>query len=191
MATQRASTRGGAPRCDFSHAPGSASDWPTAGTDSRCEGDRAPGRKGRPHGGLGRGAGLRGATLLSHLEAQVTGLQRERTPSAKRNHAPGSASDWPTAGTDSRCEGDRAPGRKGRPHGGLGRGAGLRGATLLSHLEAQVTGLQRERTPSAKRNHAPGSASDWPTAGTDSRCEEESRTWKRGMTRATGRGEKI
>ncbi len=28
---------GGAPRCDFSLAPGSASDWPTAGTDSRCE----------------------------------------------------------------------------------------------------------------------------------------------------------
>ena len=27
--------------------------------------------------------GLRGATLLSHLEAQVTGRQRERTPGAK------------------------------------------------------------------------------------------------------------
>ena len=135
MATQRASTLGGAPRCDSSLAPGSASDWPTAGTESRCEGNHAPGRKGRPLRGSGCGAGLRGATLLSHLEAQVTERQWKRTPGAKGNHAPG---------------------RKGRPHGGLGRGAGLRGATFLTHLEAQVTERQRERTPGAKRNHAPG-----------------------------------
>ena len=82
-ATQRAGMWGGAPRCDFSHAPGSASDWPTAGTDSRCEGNRAPGREGRPHGGLGRGVGLRGATFLSHLEVQVTDRQRERTQGAR------------------------------------------------------------------------------------------------------------
>ena len=74
---------GGAPRCDFSHAPGSASDWPTAGTDSRCEGNRAPGRTGWPLRGPARGVGLRGATFLTHLEAQVTGRQRERTPGAK------------------------------------------------------------------------------------------------------------
>ena len=129
MATQRASTRGGAPRCDSSLAPGSASDWPTAGTDSRCEGNRAPGRKGRPHGGLGRGVGLRGATFLTHLEAQVTGRQRERTPGAKRNHAPG---------------------RVGWPLRGPARGAGLRGATFLTHLEAQVTERQWKRTPGAK-----------------------------------------
>ena len=135
MATQRVWMWGGAPRCDFSHAPGSASDWPTAGTDSRCEGNHAPGRVGWPLRGPARWVGLRGATLLSHLEAQVTGRQRERTPGAKGNHAPG---------------------RKGRPHGGLGRGAGLRGATFLTHLEAQVTERQRERTPGAKRNHAPG-----------------------------------
>uniref|UniRef100_UPI0040286F40 hypothetical protein n=1 Tax=Candidatus Cryptobacteroides bacterium TaxID=3085639 RepID=UPI0040286F40 len=36
-ATQRVWMWGGAPRCDSSLAPGSASDWPTAGTDSRCE----------------------------------------------------------------------------------------------------------------------------------------------------------
>ena len=98
-------------------------------TDSRCEGNRAPGRTGWPLRGPARGAGLRGATFLTHLEAQVTGRQRERTPGAKGNHAPG---------------------RKGRPHGGLGRGVGLRGATLLSHLEAQVTERQWKRTPGAK-----------------------------------------
>ena len=140
---------GGAPRCDSSLAPGSASDWPTAGTDSRCEGNRAPGRKGRPLRGSGCGAGLRGATLLSHLEAQVTGRQRERTPGAK---------------------GNRAPGRTGWPLRGPARGVGA---------------------PRCDFSHAPGSASDWPTAGTDSRCEEESRTRESGMTRATGKGEKI
>ena len=152
---------GGAPRCDFSHAPGSASDWPTAGTNSRCEGNRAPGRTGWPLRGPARGVGLRGATFLTHLEAQVTGRQRERTPGAKGNHAPG---------------------RKGRPHGGLGRGAGLRGATLLSHLEAQVTGRQRERTPGAKgiahQEEREGHTEDW-DAGWGSEVRLFSRTWKR------------
>ena len=73
----------GTPGCDFSLAPGSASDWPTAETDSRCEGNHAPGREGRPHRGPARGVGLRGATLLSHLEVQVTERQRKRTSGAK------------------------------------------------------------------------------------------------------------
>ena len=74
---------GGAPMCDSSLAPGSASDWPTAGTDSRCEGNRAPGRTGWPLRGPARGVGLRGATFLTHLEAQVTERQWKRTPGAK------------------------------------------------------------------------------------------------------------
>ena len=65
----------------------------------------------------------------THLEAQVTGRQWKRTPGAKGNHAPG---------------------REGRPHGGLGCRWGLQGATFLSHLEAQVTERQRKRTPGAK-----------------------------------------
>ena len=83
MATQRVWMWGGASRCDSSLAPGSASDWPTAGTDSRCEGNRAPGRVGWPLRGSGCGAGLRGATFLTHLEAQVTERQWKRTPGAK------------------------------------------------------------------------------------------------------------
>ena len=126
---------GGAPRCDSSLAPGSASDWPTAGTDSRCEGESRTWKKGKAT----RRTGTRGGA-----------------PRCDFSLAPGSASDWPTAGTDSRCEGNRAPGRVGWPLIGPARGAGLRGATLLSHLEAQVTERQRERTPGAKRNHAPG-----------------------------------
>ena len=84
--------------------------------------------------------------------------------------APGSASDWPTVGTDSRCE---------------------------EESRTRESGMATQRVwmwggaPRCDFSLAPGSASDWPTAGTDSRCEEESRTWKRGMTRATGKGEKI
>ena len=59
----------------------------------------------------------------------MTGRQRERTPGAKRNHAPG---------------------RVGWPLRGPARGAGLRGATFLTHLEAQVTERQWKRTPGAK-----------------------------------------
>ena len=152
---------GGAPRCDSSLAPGSASDWPTAGTDSRCEGNRAPGRTGWPLRGSGCGAGLRGATFLSHLEAQVTGRQWERTPGAKRN---------------------RAPGRVGWPLRGPARGAGLRGATLLSHLEAQVTERQWKRTPGAKGIAHQGERdghSEGLDVGRGSEVRLFSRTWKR------------
>ena len=161
MATQRVWMWSGAPRCDSSLAPGSASDWPTAGTDSRCEGNRAPGRVGWPLRGPARGVGA---------------------PRCDFSHAPGSASDWPTAGTDSRCEGNRAPGRTGWPLRGSGCGAGLRGATFLSHLEAQVTGRQRERTPGAKgiahQEEREGHTEDW-DAGWGSEVRLFSRTWKR------------
>ena len=73
--------------------------------------------------------GLRGATFLTHLEAQVTERQWKRTPGAK---------------------GNRAPGRKGRPHGGLGRGRGAPRCDFSHHLEAQVTERQWKRTPGAK-----------------------------------------
>ena len=105
--------------------------------------------------------GLRGATLLSHLEAQVTERQWKRTPGAKGNHAPG---------------------KKERPHGGLGRGVGLRGATFLTHLEAQVTGRQRERTPGAKGIAHQGEwdgHSEGQHAGRGSEVRLFSRTWKR------------
>ena len=161
MATQRVWMWGGASRCDSSLAPGSASDWPTAGTDSRCEGHRAPGRVGWPLRGPARGVGLRGATFLTHLEAQVTGRQRERTPGAKRN---------------------RAPGRVGWPLRRSGCGAGLRGATFLSHLEAQVTERQWERTPGAKGIAHQGEwdgHSEGQHAGRGFEVRLFSRTWKR------------
>ena len=83
MATQRAWMWGGAPRCDFSHAPGSASDWPTAGTDSRCEGESRTWKRGKATRRAGMQVGTPGATFLSHLEAQVTDRQRERTQGAR------------------------------------------------------------------------------------------------------------
>ena len=161
MATQRASTRGGASRCDFSHAPGSASDWPTAGTDSRCEGESRTWKKGKAT----RRTGTRGGA-----------------PRCDFSHAPGSASDWPTAGTDSRCEGNRAPGRVGWPLRGPVRGAGLRGATLLSHLEAQVTERQWKRTPGAKGIAHQGERdghSEGLDVGRGFEVRLFSRTWKR------------
>ena len=160
MATQRVWMWGGAPRCDSSLAPGSASDWPTAGTDSRCEGESRTWKKGKAT----RRTGTRGGV-----------------PRCDSSLAPGSASDWPTAGTDSRCERNHTPGRVRRPHRGLECGAGLQGVIFHTHLEAQVTGRQRERTPGAKGiahlEEREGHTEDW-DVGWGSEVLLFSRTWK-------------
>ena len=59
---------------------------------------------------------------------------------------------------------------------------GLRGATLLSHLEAQVTGRQRERTPGAKGIAHQGEwdgHSEGLDVGRGFEVRLFSRTWKR------------
>ena len=59
---------------------------------------------------------------------------------------------------------------------------GLRGATFLSHLEAQVTGRQRKRTSGAREithlEERVGHTEGW-DAGGDSEVRLFSRTWKR------------